>query len=174
MGIFGILRYNLKRMKQAKKLSAMGAEALLALDDDNFYDAVECLCDVAVYDINAPELNEPQLFLYALTRFEAEVNNGGLCQFFVNSSSECAPYISRALAAVGADALKSLFDSFIAENGIDVTDLSSFNIDSIDDYEAQTQRFDFDGFDDRFYEDEQLHDQIIAYGRRNIARLLES
>ena len=173
MGIFAILRHNLKRMKLAKQLSAMGADALLTLDDDAFYDAVECLCDVAVYDINAPELNEPQLFLYALTRFEAEVNNGGLCQFFVNSSSECAPYVSRALAAVGADSLKTLFDSFIAENGIDVTDLSSFEIKSIEDYEAQTQRFDFDAFDERFYDDEHLHGQIIAYARRNIDRLLE-
>ena len=131
MGFFAILRHNLKQMKLAKQLSAMGADALLTLDDDAFYDAVECLCDVAVYDINAPELNEPQLFLYALTRFEAEVNNGGLCQF------------------------------------------SSFKIERIDDYEAQTQRFAFDAFDERFYEDEHFHRRIIAYGRQHIEQLLE-
>ncbi len=31
-----------------------------------------------------------------------EVNNGGLCQFFVNSSREFAPDLSAALDAIGA------------------------------------------------------------------------
>jgi len=37
-----------------------------------------------------------------------EVNNGGLCQFFVNSSSECVPFISKALEAVGALDIKNI------------------------------------------------------------------
>lgn len=96
----------------------------------------------------------------------------GYVNFFVNSSSECAPYISKALGAVGATELKILFDNFINENHIDVKDLSSFKINDINEFQGQTERFDFDSFDDRFYEDENLHKQIIDYSRKYIDRLI--
>ena len=68
--------------------------------------------------------------------------------------------------------LKTLFDNFISENKIDTNDLSSFKISNIDEYEAQTERFDFDGFDDKFYEDENLHQQIIDYARKHVEQLI--
>ncbi len=171
MGI-GTILFNLKNMKKAKKIRAMSKCDLLALDDENFYDAIECVCEDAVYDFNAPELTEEQKLVYSLNKFEMEVNNGGLCQFFVNSSSECAPYISKALDAVGAFELKTLFDEFVSQNNINVNDLSSFKISSVDEYEKQTKRFDFESFDDKFYEDEKLHQQIIDYARKNIEQIV--
>lgn len=172
MGIFGIMIRNIKNMKKAKKLRSMGKECLLALDDEEFYDAIECICEDAVYDINEASLTSEQRIVYSLNKFESEVNNGGLCQFLVNSSGKCAPYISQALAAVGAFELKTLFDNFINSNNIDVNDLSSFKISSIDEFEAQTTRFDFDSFDDKFYEDEKIHQQIIDYSRKHIEQLI--
>ena len=172
MGILGTIIYNIKNMKKAKKYRTMGKAGLLDLRDEEFYDAIECICEDAVYDINETKLTDEQKIVYSLNKFEAEVNNGGLCQFFVNSSSECAPYISKALAAVGAIEIKTLFDNFINENNIDVNDLSSFKISNIDEYEAQTERFDFDGFDDRFYQDENFHQQIIDYSRKHIEQLI--
>ena len=112
------------------------------------------------------------IFVYSLNKFEAEVNNGGLCQFFVNSSRECAPYISDALAAVGALELKVLYDNFISENKIDVNDLSSFKISAVDEYIEQTTRFDFDSFDDEFYKDTNIHQQIIDYSRKHVDQLI--
>ena len=159
-------------MKKAKKLRSMGTDGLLALEDEEFYDAIECICEDAVYDIKEANLTDEQKIVYSLNKFEAEVNNGGLCQFFVNSSSECAPYISQALAAVGAFELKILFDNFINTNNLDVNDLSSFKISSIHEYKAQTERFDFDSFDDQFYEDKNIHQQIIDYSRKYIERLI--
>ena len=172
MGILGAIIYNIKNMKKAKKFRTMGKEGLLVLDDEDFYDAIECVCEDAVYDIKDSKLTDEQKFVYSLNKFEAEVNNGGLCQFFVNSSSECAPYVSDALAAVGAFELKTLFDNFINENNIDVNDLSSFKISDVDEYEAQTERFDFDSFDDKFYEGENLHQQIIDYSRKHVEQLI--
>lgn len=96
-----------------------------------------------------------------------------MCQFFVNSSSECAPYISKALEAVGAFAIKDLFNKFISENNIDINDLSSFKISSVDEYEVQTKRYNFDSFDNKFYQDENLHQQIIDYSRKNIEHLMK-
>lgn len=173
MGFLGTILYNIKNMKKAKNIRNMNMADLLALDDDNFFDAVECVCEDAVYDITAPELTEAQVFVYSLNRFEAEVNNGGLCQFFVNSSSECAPYISSAMQAIGATELKKLFDTFIVENGININDLSSFKIDSLEQYEEQTERFDFDSFDDKFYESCDFHRQIIDYARKNIEQIMK-
>ena len=173
MGFLGTILYNIRNMKKASKFKSMSIDDLLALDDENLYDAVECVCEDAVYDINDPELTEAQIYVYSLTRFEAEVNNGGLCQFFVNSSGECAPYISPALDTIGANELKTLFDNFILENNVDVNDLSSFKIDDISQYEEQTKRFDFDSFDDKFYENGDIHQQIIDYARKNIEQIMK-
>ena len=101
-------------------------------------------------------------------------NNGGLCQFFVNSSSDCAPFISEALEAIGATELRNLFEQFVNDNDIDVTDLSSFKITNLKEYEAQTERFDFDSFDERFYENEDFHQQVINYYRCNVEQLLKN
>lgn len=173
MRIFRALINVFKNMKQAKKIRSMDSAELLKLDDDDFFDAVECVCRDAVYDINESDIPLTQKYVYSLIEFEAEVNNGGLCQFFVNSSSECAPYISDALGEIGAADMKALFDNFIGENNIDVTDLSSFKIESVEDYEDQTERFDFDSFDDKFYEDENFHELLVDYARKNIKILLK-
>ena len=118
-------------------------------------------------------LNEEQRIFYAVYYLEMEVNNGGLCQFFVNSSSACAPYISSALAEIGASEMQHLYDNFISSNNIDVNDLSSFKIDDIDEYEKQTERYDFDSFDDKFYDDANLHQQIIDYARNKIEYIIQ-
>ena len=159
-------------MKKANKIREMGKKNLLALEDEEFYEAMVCLCDDTVYDIKAPDLTKEQILAYSLYMFEMEVTNGGLCQFFVNSSSDCAPFISEALEAIGATELRNLFEQFVNDNDIDVADLSSFKISDVKEYEAQTKRFDFDSFDERFYDDENFHRQVIDYFRRNIEQLL--
>jgi len=174
MGIIGAIIYNIQNMRKAKKYRRMGADGLLALGDEALYEAVLCLCEDAVCDLEDTDLTEPQRLVYSLINFEAEVNNGGLCQFFVNSSSECAPFISAALSAVGSTELKKLFDRFISENNIDVNDLSSFKISDIQEYEAQAERYDFDSFDDEFYKDEHLHQNIINYARKHIRQLIQA
>ena len=173
MGFVSAILYNIRNMKKAKKIREMGKENLLALEDEDFYEAICCLCDDAVYDIKAVGLTKEQIFAYSLYMFEMEVNNGGLCQFFVNSSSECAPFIGEALEAIGATELKSLFEQFMKDNDIDVTDLSSFKITYVEEYEAQTERFDFDKFDNSFYDNENFHQQIIDYFRANVEQLLK-
>lgn len=172
MGFLSTIFYNVKNMNKAKKLRALGKEKLLELEDEEFYEAVNCLCEDAVYDIHAKDISHTQIIAYSLFNFEAEVNNGGLCQFFVNSSSECAPFMIEAFETVGAADLKMLFSQFVQENNIDVCNLSSFKIKDIDEYEAQTERFDFDSFDNQFYEVEDFHQQIINYCRKNIDEII--
>ena len=47
MGLFSTILYNMN-MKKAKKIREMGKENLLALEDEDFYEAMICLCDDAV------------------------------------------------------------------------------------------------------------------------------
>ncbi len=173
MGILGTIIINMKNMKKAKRIRTMGKEQILSLDDEQFFEAINCVCEDAVFDINEPGIAKEQKLLYSLIWFELEVSNGGLCQFFVNSSRECAPFISEALNEIGATDLKKLYDSFIEDNNINVNDLSSFILNDIEEYEKQTERFDFDSFDDKFYENDCLHQQIIDYARKNIEEILK-
>lgn len=173
MGIFSTILSNMQNMKKAKKIRNSPKEDILALDDGDFFDAIECVCEDAVFDIKDSTINEEQKLVYSLIKLEAEVNNGGLCQFFVNSSRECAPYVSKALEVIGATQLKELYDNFIDSNNIDVNDLSSFKISEVEDFESQTQRYDFESFDDKFYEDENLHNQIIEYSKNNLEKILK-
>lgn len=174
MGVIGMILGNLRNMKRAKKLRAMPRAELLAMDDEDFYDAMACITEDAVYDLGEQkDLPRELIVVYTLVKLEMEVNNGGLCQFFVNSSRECAPYVSEALEAVGALGIKDLFEGFVKGNGIDVRDLSSFKLSRIEEFEEQTKRFDFDTFDDRFYEDHALHQQIIAYARKHVEQIVK-
>ncbi len=106
--------------------------------------------------------------VFVLNTFDMEIQNGGLCQFFVNSSRCTAPYVSEALAAVGAEDHRKLFDEFIAANHLDVNDLDSFRVSSVRGFRKQTKRFDFDAFDDRYYELDSLEDPLSNYIRAHI------
>ena len=99
-----------------------------------------------------------------------EVNNGGLCRFFVNPSAEIAPYVSKYLGVIGANEHKELYDSFISDNGIDVSDLSSFIIDDVTEFKAQTERYPFNDFDNAFYELKPIQDHLIPYIREHISK----
>lgn len=162
-----------EKMQEAEAREKLHGEELLSLSNEELY--------ATIYDQNITICEEAEdtkdelaLFsgarrtVYIVNTFDAEVQNGGLCQFFVNSSRCLAPYVSEALAAIGADAHKKLYDDFIATNHIDVTDLDSFIVTGVRGYKKQTKRYDFDAFDDRYYELEDLQDTIANYIRANI------
>ena len=99
-----------------------------------------------------------------------EIQNGGLCQFFVNSSRSLAPYIEDNLNKIGATEHKKLFTEFIENNNIDVNNLDSFIISDVEEYEAQTKRYDFDSFDNKYIELPTLQSYITEYIKTNIEK----
>ena len=99
-----------------------------------------------------------------------EIQNGGLCQFFVNSSRSLAPYIEDNLNKIGATEHKNLFTEFIENNNIDVNNLYSFIISDVEEYEAQTKRYDFDSFDNKYIELPTLQSYITEYIKTNIEK----
>ena len=143
------------------------------MDDETVFETaferIDILVELNEEDAENAPLTLPQRYCYALNLLELEVNNGGLCQFFVNSSRAVAPYISEYLGIIGAEDHKTLFDTFVAKNQIDLTDLSSFEIRRTRDFEKQAVRYPFDEFDDAFYRLDTLETPLIAYIRKNIS-----
>ena len=156
--------------RQQAAYREMTPEEMASLANDELFSAA-CARTEAKIDaeqelsVSFAGLNAHQKVLYALNLFEMEVNNGGLCQFFVNSSQVVAPYISEYLGLIGAETHKQLFDGFITKYQVNLSDLSSFRIRRMKDYEKQTQRYPFDEFDDHFYEMESLEEPLTAYVR---------
>ena len=98
--------------KQVQSLS-MSAEELTALSDDDLLFAVIARTEKKVDDFDDlgkgfDSLNQSQKVFYSLNWLESEVNNGGLCQFFVNSSRMVAPLVSGYMEIVGAAEHKKL------------------------------------------------------------------
>ena len=158
--------------KDAAYLKLSTAE-LSCLSDDELFCAAVVRAQHAVdaYEDMAEgihALSREQQVLYGLNYLDCEVNNGGLCQFFVNSSRVLAPMISGYMETVGAVEHKKLYDGFLKKHRIDVSDLSSFDSRSAEEFEAQYDRYPFDEYDDAFYETEPLETYLIPFIKANL------
>ena len=122
------------------------------------------------YDENNKYTQE-QLVVISLTAYDSEINNGGLNQFFSNSSREFAPIISDSLDKVLKH--KELFDNFIKENKIDLKKLESFDTDNVDEFIAQYDEYPFDEFDSEYYQLESLTNLILAYSKNNYNKIIK-
>lgn len=113
------------------------------------------------------DMTQAQRVFYILSIYDMEMQCGGLCQFFVNCSPSLPPYVEQCLETVGADEHKELFIGFVTENQIDLSDLDSFVIYDLDDYAAQTERYDYEAFDMSYYELPPLFDYLVEYIHSN-------
>ena len=153
---------------------SLHGENLLKLSDDQLFEAVYFynLDLIESYPNESTallQISPERRVVYILSIFDMELQNGGLCQFFVNSSRSLAPYVDECLKAVGAEEHRELFAEFVSNNQIDLGNLDSFRISDIEDYAAQTERYDFDAFDNSFFELSPLQDFIVAYIKANIS-----
>lgn len=161
-------------MEQTRKYSEMTSSELQKLSDDELFQAALTRTEDKVdrYE-NSLEgvkaLSHTERVFYVTSLYEMEVLNGGLCQFFVNSSRELAPLLSEALAEIGADEHQALFDGFIQENEIDVSDLSSFIITKTRDFQAQAERYPFEAFDNAFMELKPIQDILPSFVREHLS-----
>ena len=71
------------------------------------------VCD---YGNNFDAVTEPQKYIYLNRWFENQINNGGFCQYFVNSSSDVVHHTVESLRIIGAnetaDMLQKAIDQF--------------------------------------------------------------
>lgn len=180
--LFREMREFSKMMKELPKESeqrksdneSLTTEELAAIPDDDLLfvviDRIESVIDDhEELSDGFAALSAPQKLVYAVNDLETEVNNGGLCQFFVNSSRAVVPYISEYLGIIGAAEHKELFDGFISKHNIDLSDLSSFIIHRTRDFEKMTKRYPFDEYDDKFYTLPSLQEPLTAYIREHLS-----
>lgn len=166
------IRIKNQQEKEAAYLQ-MSAEELSKLSDGELFLAVLTRAEAIVSsqeDISDGfhSLNEKQRIFYAVSYLEAEVNNGGICQFFANSSRIVAPLVSEYMGIIGATEHKKLYDTFIAKHQINTEDLSSFDSETVDEFQSQYERYPFEEYDDAFYELESLQKCLIPFIREYI------
>ena len=146
---------------ERQKWRSISTEELAALTDGELVAAartrIDVLCDeVGDSTAAATRLNGEQRVLRAVAFYEAEMWQGGLCQYFVNDGGLFAPMLSDALAAVGADAHRAQFDAFVREHSIDLHTLEPFSVGGYPSMsecrEAMGKRYPLDDFDAAFYE----------------------
>ena len=159
--------------EKQKKALTLSIEDLSALSDDDLFLAVIARTENKVNGFDDLEkgvnsLNQSQKVFYSLNWLEMEVNNGGLCQFFVNSSRIVAPFVSGYLKIVGAEEHKNLYDKFVEKNKIDLMDLSFFDIERVEEFADKTQAYPFDEYDDAFYNMEPIETYLKKYIRDHI------
>ena len=151
----------------------MSAEELAELSDSKLCEVLWFRIDYKVESFDDSfagfeSLNQYEKVLYTIEYFDMEYLNGGLCQFFVNSSRAVAPYVGECLRTIGAEKHAEMYDSFISANGINLADLSEFDTDSIDKYIILSQKYPFDDFDDAFIKLGLLRPFLEKYVRENI------
>ena len=152
--------------------TTLNADEILITEDDYMYEALI----TKFMDADPNTLTQKQLTVATLITFDAEMMNGGLCQFFINDYSGYAQHVSNALAEVGAVELQNHYISFITQNGIDVSQMDSFRIASIQDYVKQFERFPYEAFDTTFseiYQNENLCDLLLSYVRLHEDEILD-
>ncbi len=146
----------------------MSAEELAALSDSKLCEVLWFRIDYKVETEGLEVLNDYEKVLYTVEYFDMEYLNGGLCQFFVNSSRMVAPFVSESLKVIGAEKHADMYDDFISKNGIDPGDLSAFDTDSIDKYIELSKKYPFDEFDDAFIKLGLLRPYLEEFVRENI------
>ena len=184
MGLFSSIKQAIALRKQLKasfkeqteKEAAylqMSNSELSQLSDDELFSAVWARTENIVSskeDLSEGflSLNEKQRIFYAVNYLEMEVNNGGLCQFFVNSSRIVAPFVSEYMGIIGATEHKKLYDTFVEKHKINTQDLSSFDCENVEVFQSQYGRYPFDEYDDAFCELEPLQTYLTQFIKENI------
>ena len=148
-------------------------QELLKLSDDELFETVyfQNIDTVMSYpdeSVALSQISPEQRTFYILSIYDMEIQNGGLCQFFVNSSRSLAPFVDECLETVGAEEHRKLLAEFVLDNNIDLNNLDSFDTPEIEDYILQTQRYDFDSFDNAYYEMSPLQEYLVDYIKNNI------
>jgi len=151
MGFFELLFGD----KMIKRYREMSTEELSALSDDELFTAVFHRTEKAMKDcfgngIDKGTANDNQIIFFSINVFNGEMENGGLCQFFVNSSRSFARMLSNALDEIGATAYSELYDRFLEDNGIDPDDLSVFDIHDASEYESRAAMYPFENFNSAY------------------------
>jgi len=152
-----------------REYSGQTVEQLLALEGEYRIDSLVVVFQQAVDQKAAREgddaLNPEERIIVAIEALEAEVNNGGYAQFFLNSSREYAPTIVQALVRIGCP-----ITAEITQRAIDALHLPSLTGEAIEAAMAddEVSEDDLNECDDSYYKSgEDIAGQLFAFIKKN-------
>lgn len=88
--------------------------------------------------------------LFIVSVLDMEVQNGGICQFFVNYGPACAERAADCLRAVGLDEMAAAYERFFRENGINPAELHEFHAETAEQFSALYKLHPYELFDDEY------------------------
>lgn len=159
--------------EERERYCKMSDDELLGLSDEELLSVVWIRTErhSAQFDTERRALdnmNEEQKNFYIVYYYMLQVNEGGLCQYFANSSRDTALFLSDALAAVGATEHRELFEEFLHHNKVATAAMLHFAVDNSKDYKEMEKNYPFDDFNTMFYTIAPITESIAAYVRENI------
>ena len=81
-----------------------------------------------------------------------EVQCGGLCTFFANCGPAYAVRAADAFRTLGMESIAGVYEECVSENGFELSDLSEFQVESVEEFVALTERYPLDDFDAAYME----------------------
>ncbi len=138
---------------------SMETSDMLNLPDNEMI--VSLLMSLGAEDFH--NLNESQKVVYTAAAMELEVLNGGMVQFFCNEGDFSAPYVCDALEKIGANEHLALLQSVLADNNVDLSDLSVFITDDVEEFSRLYDRYNFDAFDSAYNNLPSIPEYIRVY-----------
>jgi len=161
-----------------EKVSSMNSEELALQEDDNVISAMLQCVETKARAIGKGkdsylELSEQEQTAYIIYDFIDFVYDDhiepGLRSFLGSLIRDYSvPRISNALATIGAHEHKQVFDAFVADNRIDVTDLSQFAYNYDEDFQKQKSLYNFSNADAQLHELGTLEGLLARYVRENM------
>ncbi|MBE6590371.1 MAG: DUF4375 domain-containing protein [Ruminococcaceae bacterium] len=153
---------------------ALSDEELLALPDEELLSTVWVRVRKRAdkFDTERRALDnmeeEPRIF-YIVYYYDQKVNAEGLCSYFANTSRETALFLREALARIGAEEHKALFEDFLHDNKVATAALSAFAIGNSREFKKLERQYPFDDFNSAFYALPPMTEALAAYVRENIS-----
>lgn len=177
MGLFRFLKEIKQYKNKIKRYQSMSIDELYKLSNDDLFEAIQerMINEEEKYDYEPnlclQEFKDAKRIFYIIHYFDMEVQNGGLCQYFVNSSRKTVPYLFECLHIIEAYEYENILKDFIDRHHILLDQLDSFIIDDVDEFEQQAERYPFDDFDNTYYtlyEKHPLQELLTKYIRNHL------
>lgn len=117
---------------------------------EKLYLSLICKIDGLRCDGAFESLPKPVQSLYIVALLDMEVQNGGLCQFFVNGGAEGASKVADGLREIGLSGMANVYECFVTDHGIDLAELKAFHVETAEQFSALYHLYPFDEFDGEY------------------------
>lgn len=112
-------------------------------------------------------LSSEERTFYILSDFNFHFQCGGLATYLYNTQGVYASQVGEQLKSLELDEMAKIYDDFFVENDVDLSDFLNDELD----YEALSEKYPLDAFDEEFYacyEKTDLNEILADYGRKHI------